>query len=245
VKPRAARRVFPSPVLRWLRRTSLRLRANPAVGDVDFGDFARATPIDAAFGLDRGGKAIDRVYIEAFLSRSRKDFAGRVLEVADNAYTKRFGGSHVLRSDVLSLVPAPGVSIVADLCRPPADLPWDSFDCVVVTQTLQFVAEPAAAVSTLARLLRPGGVLLATFPGISQISRYDDDRWGDRWRLTALSARELLGVEFGEVNVEAFGSVLTAVATLHGLVVEDLPAGALDAHDPDYEVLIAARAVKR
>jgi SAM-dependent methyltransferase len=232
-------------MLRWLRRTKLRLRANPAVGGVDFGDLAVMAPIDATFGLGRGGKAIDRAYIEQFLSHYGRDIGGRVLEIADDAYTKLFGGSNVRRSDVLALVPGPGVSIVADLCRPPADLPWGSFDCVVFTQTLQFVVDPASAIGTLERLLRPGGVLLATFPGISQISRYDDERWGDRWRLTALAARELLDDGFRDVDVQAFGSVLTAIGVLHGLVVEDLPAGALDARDPDYEVVVTARAVRR
>jgi SAM-dependent methyltransferase len=243
--PRAAHRVIPPRILRWLRRSSLRVRANPAVGGVDFGDLAVTTPIDSTFGLGRGGKTIDRAYIEQFLSRYQRDIAGRVLEVADDGYTRLFGGANVRHSDVLSLVPAPGVSIVADLCRPPADLPWGAFDCVIFTQTLQFVDEPAAALSTLARLLRRDGVLLATFPGISQISRYDDQRWGDRWRFTALAARELLGDGFRDVEVQAFGSVLTAVGVLHGLVVDDLPNGALDVRDPDYEVVITARAVRQ
>jgi hypothetical protein len=34
--------------------------------------------------------------------------------------------------------------------------------------------------------LKPGGVLLATVSGISQISRYDMYRWGDYWRFTTL-----------------------------------------------------------
>jgi SAM-dependent methyltransferase len=242
---RRASRVIPPSIRRWLRRTTLRLRADPAVGGVDFGDLAVTTPIDSTFGLGRGGKTIDRAYIEQFLSRFQGDIAGRVLEVADDGYTTRFGGKNVHLSDVLSLVPGPGVSIVADLCRPPVDLPWGAFDCVIFTQTLQFVVEPAAALSTLARLLRPGGVLLATFPGISQISRYDDQRWGDRWRLTALAARELLDDGFRDVDVQAFGSVLTAVGVLHGLVVDDLPTGALDVCDPDYEVVITARAVRQ
>jgi SAM-dependent methyltransferase len=242
---RAVLRMIPPRLLRWLRHAKSRARADPPVGGVDFGDLALQTPIDAAFGLGRGGMAIDRAYIESFLSRYRADIAGRVLEVADDSYTRRFGGSAVRQSDVLSLVPGPAVTIVADLCRPPEDLPWGSFDCVVFTQTLQFVAEPATAVKTLAGLLKPEGILLATFPGISQISRYDDERWGDRWRLTALAARELLDDGFRDVDVEAFGSVLTAIGVLHGLVVEDLPAGALDARDPDYEVVVTARAVRR
>ncbi len=239
------RHATPPSVLRWLRDFRSRLRAEPPVGDVDLGDLARITPIDATFGLGRGGKAVDRYYIEAFLERHAADVRGRVLEVADDAYTTRFGAEKVVHSDVLGIERDARVSVVANLCEPPDDLAWGSYDCIVFTQTLQFVADPSAALSTLARLLRSGGVLLATFPGISQISRYDADRWGDRWRLTTLAARELFQDEYWDASVEAFGSVLTAVGLLHGLVVEDLPLGLVDEHDPDYEVLVAARAVRR
>ena len=43
------------------------------------------------FGFDRG-TPIDRYYIESFLSTHASDIRGHVLEVADNTYTRRFGG---------------------------------------------------------------------------------------------------------------------------------------------------------
>jgi hypothetical protein len=89
-------------------------------------------------------------------------------------------------------------------------------------------------------------VLLATFPGISQISRYDMDRWGDYWRFTTLSARRLFEEVFppGKVTVRAYGNVLAAVAFLHGLAAEELRRQELDYHDPDYELIITLRALK-
>ena len=56
------------------------------VGAVEFGHLRRVRPISSSFGFDRG-KPIDRRYIEDFLSRHAQDITGRVLEVADNAYT--------------------------------------------------------------------------------------------------------------------------------------------------------------
>ena len=38
--------------------------------------------------------------------------------------------------------------------------------------------------------------------------------------------------------------MLAAISFLHGLAVEDLRQGDLDYHDPDYQVLIALKAVK-
>ncbi len=95
-------------------------------------------------------------------------------------------------------------------------------------------------------MLKPGGVLLATVPGISQISRYDMDRWGDFWRFTTLSATRVFQEVFGrrDLTVEAFGNVLTAMALLQGLSVEELTIRELDHRDPDYELLITVRACK-
>jgi hypothetical protein len=95
-------------------------------------------------------------------------------------------------------------------------------------------------------MLKPTGILLATFPGISQISRYDMDRWGDYWRFTSLSSRRLFAEVFpaAQVTVEAHGNILAALTFLHGLAVEELRQEELDFHDPDYEVVITVRAVK-
>jgi hypothetical protein len=103
-----------------------------------------------------------------------------------------------------------------------------------------------AALKTLHRILRSGGVLLATFTGISQISRYDMDRWGDYWRVTTLSARRLFE-EFwpaDDVEVQAYGNVLLAVAYLHGLTIDEVSATDRDCVDQDYQLIITVRAVK-
>ena len=85
-----------------------------------------------------------------------------------------------------------------------------------------------------------------TVPGISQISRYDMDNWGEYWRFTALSIRKLLLEVFPEnrLTVEAYGNVLASMAFLHGLVSSELRREELDYRDRDYEVTIVVRAVK-
>jgi len=72
------------------------------------------------------------------------------------------------------------------------------------------------------------------------------DRWGDYWRFTSLSARRLFEEFFlpANVSVLAYGNVLTALAFLHGLAAEELKKEELNHRDPDYEVLVAVRAVK-
>jgi len=103
-----------------------------------------------------------------------------------------------------------------------------------------------AAIETVYRILKPGGVLLATFPGISPISRYDADRWGHYWGFTTHSAQRLFQAVFPAVNVEveAHGNVLAAIGLLHGLASQELRCAELDHRDPDYEVVITVKALK-
>ncbi|MBI5482360.1 MAG: methyltransferase [Deltaproteobacteria bacterium] len=206
--------------------------------------FTRLEPVSRRFGMDRG-LPLDRYYIERFLAAHAADVHGRVLEIGDPGYTRRFGGDRVTRSDVLGARPGmPAVTIVGDLTRPDG-LPLGCYDCVILTQTLPFIYDVGAAVRTVHLMLRPGGVLLATAPVISHISRYDMDRWGDFWRLTDLALRRLLETVFppAAVTVAAHGNVRVAAAFLYGLVVEDLPPEALAVDDPDYPLVVTARAV--
>jgi SAM-dependent methyltransferase len=232
-------------VRRWLRLKQQRLTRSPSVGWVKFGSLRRLQPISRVFGFERG-QCIDRYYIEKFLARHAEDIRGHVLEISDNTYTKRFGGERVTKSDVLHVREGNlNATIVADLTC--ADhVPSDAFECIIFTQTLQFIYDVRVALRTLYHILKPGGVVLATFPGISQISRYDMDRWGDCWRFTMLSARRLFEEVFPPPNVmvEAHGNVLTAIAFLHGMAAEELRQDELEYRDPDYEVLITVRAVK-
>lgn len=217
---------------------------DPPTGAVDFGDLRRRSPISPDWGFSRGAP-LDRHYIERFLAAHRADVRGAVLEVEDSAYTRRCGGLNVTHSDVLHVTPGhPGATVIADLADAP-HLPADRYDCVILTQTLQYVYDLAAAVATVHRILRPGGVVLATLPGLSRTS---DPAWPDRWfwSFTSRSARRLFAQAFGadSVAVEGHGNLLVATAFLHGLAQEDLGAGDLDPADEGFEIVIAVRAVK-
>lgn len=225
-------------------RGAVRRALRPPPGTVELGDLDTTVPISRAFGFDRG-RPIDRYYIEAFLRLRAGDVHGRVMEIGDDTYTREFGGSRVTKSDVVNVLAGdPRTTIVADLSRGDG-LPEDAFDCILFTQTLQLIYDVRAAVEALHRALKPGGVLLATFPGISKTS---DVLWGDYWcwNLTARSARTLFGEVFrdGQVMLTPHGNVLAAVAFLHGLAVEEVRREDLDVHDPGYEVVFTVRARK-
>lgn len=229
---------------RW-RRWLVRITRRPPVGRVRSEDLRRLAPISRSWGGDRG-RPIDRYYIERFLGDHQADIRGRVLEVGDNAYTKAFGGMAVTRSDVLHIEAGhPHVTIVADLTDAP-QLDDELFDCIICTQTLQFIPDMGAAVATLERLLKPGGVLLVTGATASPLGMAEAERWGDFWRMTTYGLRWLLERRFEaeRVTVRGYGNVFAAVAFMHGLATEELEPHELEHVDPQYELLAAGRAVK-
>jgi glycosyltransferase involved in cell wall biosynthesis/SAM-dependent methyltransferase len=240
-----ARRVLPLPAHDWLRRRWRGAAYIPQLGRVRFGDLRRTAPVTCTWGEGRG-VPIDRYYIEHFLARHATDIRGSVLEVGEDRYTLRFGLPNVTSSDVLNPTAGdPRTTIVADLSRP-EQFPAERFDCVIVTQTLQLIDDLRSAICAIHRMLRAGGVVLASLPGISQTHHAD---WGAswRWNFTALSARTLFESAFAPeaVTVETHGNVLAATAFLQGLAAEDLRREELDEHDTDYQVSILVRARKR
>jgi SAM-dependent methyltransferase len=203
----------------------------------------RTTPLSDEWGFDRG-TPIDRYYIERFLEEHQRDIHGRVLELKDSGYTDMYGVG-VERRDVLDINPGNRqATIIADLTAADA-IVADQFDCFVLTQTLQFIYNIRAAVQHAHRVLRPGGVLLATVPAVSRIA----PRYGlktDYWRFTTASCLALFGEVFGaeQVIVRSYGNVLAGIAFLTGMAYEELSRSELETHDAYFPLIIAVRAVK-
>lgn len=214
----------------------------PKVGAVRWGDLRKPKPLSREFGYDRGGP-VDRYYIEAFLAPHSPAVRGRVLEVKDRGYTRKFGGERVTASDVLDVDRAnPEANLVIDLNDASA-LPDHAFDCIILTQTLQLIFELENALTHLHRSLRKGGVLLITVPGITPV-RTATMTW--YWSFTELSLARLLLRHFSQSNMElrTFGNLLSATAFLHGMGASELRTEELDHIDRDYPVIVGARATK-
>ena len=202
-------------------------------------------PVSNYFGCDRG-TPVDRYYIEKFLNKNRAHIKGTVLEVADSFYCKKFD-SGVSRFEILYIDKTnAAATIIGDLSRPET-LPQECIDCFICTQTFNFIYDFKSAIKGAYKLLSPNGVLLATLAGISQISRYDMERWGDYWRFTTKSAHKAFSEIFGESNIDinCDGNVLAAIALLEGISQEELTTDELDYKDNDYQVIITVKAIKR
>lgn len=225
--------------MRYLRCLSQAVR-RPIVFDC-----ISTRPASNDFGLSRG-TPIDRYYIESFLQENKTDIRGVVLEIAESTYTKQF--DHGVTSFEVLHVDASNrkATIIGNLTQPET-LPEKTVDCFICTQTLNFIFDVRKAVEGCFRLLKDGGVFLGTVSGISQISRYDMDRWGDYWRFTDLSLKKLFAEYFRNENVtiQVFGNVFAANTFLQGLALEDIEdKSLLDVKDPDYQVILGIRAVR-
>lgn len=211
---------------------------------LDWGDLRRTRPVSREFGYNRG-QPIDRYYIDNFLARFATDIQGRVLEIGDASYTRQYGQDRVTCSDVLHVTEGnPAATIVGSLTEA-HDIPSDAFDCMILTQTLHLIFDVHAALRTVYRILKPGGVVLATFPGISQIS---SDQWADRWcwSFSTAVARRMFETHFpsSHYTLEAFGNAFIATAFLQGLSTAEVSQDELDFRDPRYDLLLAIRATK-
>jgi SAM-dependent methyltransferase len=201
-------------------------------------------PVSRFFGEDRG-TPIDRYYIDKFLTRQSHLITGTVLEIADNKYSKMYG-RNVSRYEILYINgDNPKATIIGDLTNTET-LPGNKIDCFVCTQTFNFIYNFSDAIQGAFHVLKPGGYLLATVAGLSQVSRYDMDRWGDYWRFTTLSAKKTFEAVFGtgNVDVDYYGNCLAAVSLLRGVAAEELSKEGLDSKDHDYEVTITIVAKK-
>jgi SAM-dependent methyltransferase len=168
-----------------------------------------------------------------------------VLEIKDRRYTERYGDDRVEVSEILDVDPGNREATrIADIMQVEAFEP-SQFDCVIFAQTLQLIREPERALETLRYILKPGGVLLLTCPGITRIaSKGPAAAW--YWSFTALSLEMLLANRFGRENVAigAHGNVFAASCFLWGIAQEEITPAELEYQDARYPVILTACARK-
>jgi glycosyltransferase involved in cell wall biosynthesis len=235
---------LPDPILKTLHNVGAYERYTPKPGKINTGDFERTTPFSYDFGFDRGG-AIDRYYIEKFLAENQLSVKGRVLEIGDNEYTLRYGKERIQRSDILHVDDSnPNATFVGDISNAP-HIPSDTFDCIILTQTLHLIYDFKGALATCYRILKPGGSLLLTVPGISHV---DHGKWREYWlwSFTDTSIKRVLEETFtmSDVEIKTYGNVYAAAAFLYGMGLPEFKRENLEKKDPSYQVIISAKATK-
>ena len=233
---------FPPQIRRNVRLAIAPAKRNIPGSRPDWGNLKRAKPFSACYGYDRG-QPVDRLYIDGFLKRMSDRITGDVLEVRDADYTRRFGAvghrAHVVDIDATNRA----AGIVGDLCDP-GSLTSASYDCVILTQTLQYVSAPQTAIASLYDSLRPGGTLLITVPCAARLDQRapESDFW--RWTPAGLHALVAAQCKGAAVEVEGGGNLVATLAFMLGCAVEDLPPQDLVCNDPAFPVVACAAVTK-
>lgn len=194
-------------------------------------------PVSRRYGREHG-IPIDRYYIEKFLNSNRSVINGVVGEFGDNTYTLQFG-KEVSRSVVLH-VNGWGENTIKVNLSTGEGIKEGILDTLICTQTIQFIFDLPIVMKNIVRMLNSNGTALITAHGVAQISPYDYRNWGEFWRFTDKSLKELVektcdGVE---VNVYTYGNVKACVALLYGLCIEDMDAKDLEYTDNQYPMVL-------
>jgi glycosyltransferase involved in cell wall biosynthesis len=242
--PGAASRFIGTRLQRRIKRAGGRATPRPGFFGLSSA-FAQGTDrVSTEFGYDRG-KPLDRHYVEDFLARHAQLIRGHVLEIGDTSYTMQFGGDRVVAAEAFHrFAGQPGVTYVGDMSGV-HNLPDNTFDCMVLTQTLHLIFDMPATIATIWKTLKPGGSVLITVPWLSPI---DKGEWNETWywAISPAGLRKLLETRFAkdDIAIDAYGNALAASAFLYGLAEHEVRPQDLAVDDPLCPVIVAASARK-
>ncbi|MFQ5668582.1 MAG: hypothetical protein ACE5I7_19425 [Candidatus Binatia bacterium] len=199
-----------------------------------WGNLRRTQPFSLDFGFDRG-TPIDRYYVEKFFEQNRAHIRGDVLEIQVSTYTRRDGHDvHVAHSVDINSSVAP--TIVCDLASSDGVLPNERYDCFLLPSTPQHLRSLELSMRHALRVLKPGGVILATCAAFVPLIPDGPDYW----RNSAAGWAEIVQQAWSgcEVKVQSYGNCLAVVAAMLGLAIEELTPEELDVNDPRYPVVV-------
>jgi SAM-dependent methyltransferase len=205
-----------------------------------WGNLRRVEPFSRRFGFERG-TPIDRYYLHTFLAAHAAAITGDVLEIQQPDYTRRFGRA-LVATDSVDVNPAFSPTYLCDLAQAERIIPSDRYDCFLLPNTLCVLRDIEGCLRQALRVVRPGGVILATTATLGPLA----PDVPDYWRLSVDGWREILTRTWPGcgVLIEAHGNCLAATAAMLGLAAEELTPAELDVLDPLYPVLVTIRCDK-
>jgi SAM-dependent methyltransferase len=145
---------------------------------------------------------------------------GLILDIAPQDHEgSRPYFSDVVMVETLDINPAAIATYCADLCKTNENIQSNRFDIVVCTEVLEHVLNPFAAVAEIRRVLKPGGLLLATSPFNFRIH----GPLPDCWRFTEYGWRALLD-GFENIEIKALEDTERFLMPVHYTSKAWLPA---------------------
>ena len=201
-----------------------------------WGNLRRVRPFSQHFGFERG-TPVDRYYLDRFLDQHRQLITGRVLEIQAPDCTVRYG-HELSATDSVDIVPHSNENLtyLCDLAQSEGVIPDGSYDCFLLPNTLCMLRDIEGCLRNALRVVRPGGVILATTAALMPLT----GDVPDYWHASAAGWRELAHKVWPgcDVRIEQHGNCLAAVAAMLGLAFEELDPSELDVNDPRYPVLV-------
>jgi hypothetical protein len=199
-----------------------------------WGNLRRVAPFSTMFGGDRG-TPVDRYYLHQFLERNRPCITGSVLEIQLPGYTERYG-QDLRVSHTVDINPQFDPTYRCDLATADDVLPASFYDCFLLPNTLQHLMNLPECLRQVLRVVKPGGVILASAAGLLPLIPDGPEYW----RMSVAGWEQTVRRAWPgcEIRVESHGNCLAAVAAMLGLAWEELTPAELDVDDPRYPVLI-------
>ncbi|MGR4854902.1 class I SAM-dependent methyltransferase [Streptomyces violaceus] len=202
----------------------------PSVGEIDWGQLRRLTPICPDFGISRG-TPIDRHYLNQFIAEIRDLVQGDVVEIGGNDGNKDvYGFTRTSGYRGLDIREAPGVSLVGDAADP-GIIPADSLDAIIAFNVLEHTARPWQVVDNMRQWLRKGGRAYCMVPSAQRLHGAPEDYW----RPLPAALREMFGA-WSEQTVYQYGNPMSVIASLMGVAAEELDTLELSTYHPAYPV---------
>ena len=223
------------------KRTIVRLRTIVrGLGVPYWGNLRRVRPFSNHYGFDRG-TPVDRYYLDRFLASHAQFVRGDVLEIQTPSYVIKYG-TDIRLSHSVDIEPRFTPTYLCDLAA--ADIiPSDRYDCFLLPNTLCVLRDIRSCMRHMLRVVKPGGVVLASTAAMGPLQ--GDGM--DFWRMSAQGWRELAKEtwEGHDWRIEGHGNCLTMVAATLGLAQEELTLGELEYQDDRYPVLVTLYCRKR
>ena len=199
-----------------------------------WGNLRRMKPFSGCFGSDRG-MPIDRYYLNKFLEKNRASIKGDVLEIQVSGYTKVYG-SALRRVDSIDIRPEFKPTFVCDLAHSEGVIVNDAYDCFLLINTLHHLRDIEQCLRQALRIVRPGGVILASGAVLVPLMTNIPDYWHfSKAGWEEIARRVWPGCR---VVVESYGNCLVAMAAMLGLAQEELSVQELETIDPRYPLYI-------